>query len=49
MFDVLTALFPVALAGVILFGYSALITILLATFTAMITEALVLKEQKYHR
>ncbi len=45
MFDVLTALFPVALAGVLLFGYSALITILLATFTAMITEALVMKEK----
>jgi Na+-translocating ferredoxin:NAD+ oxidoreductase subunit D len=45
MFDVLTALFPVALAGVILFGYSALITILLGTFTAMATEALVMKEK----
>ena len=45
MFDVLTALFPAALAGVILFGYSALITILLATFTAMVTEALVMKEK----
>jgi Na+-translocating ferredoxin:NAD+ oxidoreductase subunit D len=45
MFDVLTALFPVALAGVILFGYSALITIVLATFTAMATEALVLRSK----
>ncbi len=45
MFDVLTALFPAALAGVLLFGYSALITILLATFTAMLTEALVLRSR----
>lgn len=45
MLDVLTALFPVSLAGVLLFGYSALITILLATFTAMLVEALVLRSR----
>jgi len=40
MLDVLTALFPVALISVILFGYQALLTMLISTVVAMITEAL---------
>ncbi len=45
MIDVLVALFPATLAGVIIFGYEALITIVLAILAAMITEAIVMKEK----
>lgn len=48
MTDVLIALFPATLAGVIFFGYSALITIILGVLAAMVTEALVLKEKNIY-
>ena len=40
MLDVLTALFPVVLISVILFGYQALLTMVISTVVAMVTEAL---------
>lgn len=45
MTDVLIALFPVALMAVLLFGYQALITMLLAVVTAMVVEALWLRKR----
>ena len=45
MIDVLVALFPAALAGVIFFGWPALITMVLCTASAMLTEALVLRSK----
>ena len=45
MIDVLVALFPATLAGVIIFGFDALITIVIAVLAAMVTEALVMKEK----
>jgi electron transport complex protein RnfD len=45
MTDVLIALFPVALVSVLLFGYQALLTIVIGTLTAMVTEALILRKK----
>lgn len=45
MIDVLVALFPAALAGVIFFGAPALITMVLTTFSAMVTEAVILRQK----
>ncbi|MCW3491373.1 RnfABCDGE type electron transport complex subunit D [Dethiobacter alkaliphilus] len=45
MIDVLVALFPAALAGVIFFGWPALLTMVLCTVSAMVAEALVLREK----
>jgi electron transport complex protein RnfD len=45
MTDVLVALFPAALAGVIFFGWHALVTIVLGMLSAMITEAVILREK----
>jgi electron transport complex protein RnfD len=45
MIDVLVALFPAALAGVIFFGWQGLLTMVLATGSAMITEAVILRER----
>lgn len=45
MTDVLVALFPAALAGVIFFGWQALVTIVLGMLSAMITEAVILREK----
>ncbi|NLZ28789.1 MAG: RnfABCDGE type electron transport complex subunit D, partial [Firmicutes bacterium] len=44
MADVLTALLPVAAAAVLLFGYRALVTMLVGMVAAMITEALILRK-----
>ncbi|MEW5783890.1 MAG: RnfABCDGE type electron transport complex subunit D [Bacillota bacterium] len=44
MIDVLVALFPVALVSVLLFGYQALVTMVIAVVTAMVTEALCLRK-----
>ncbi len=44
MIDVMVALFPVALMGVLLFGYQALVTIVLAMVAAMATEAFILRK-----
>ena len=44
MVDVLTALLPVAAAAVLLFGYRALVTMLVGMAAAMITEALILRK-----
>ncbi len=40
MIDVLIALFPAALMAVLLFGYRALLTIIIATVSAMVVEAI---------
>lgn len=45
MIDVLVALFPAALAGVIFFGFPALLTMVLCTVSAMVTEAVVLRQK----
>ncbi|NLZ39609.1 MAG: RnfABCDGE type electron transport complex subunit D [Firmicutes bacterium] len=45
MIDVLVALTPAAIAAVIFFGYRALITMALTTFTAMLTEAIILRNK----
>ncbi|NLC50876.1 MAG: RnfABCDGE type electron transport complex subunit D [Firmicutes bacterium] len=45
MTDVLIALFPVALVSVLLFGYQALLTIVIGTLAAMVTEALILRKK----
>jgi len=44
MVDVLVALFPVALMAVFLFGYRALITMVIAMVVAMATEAIILRK-----
>ncbi len=44
MVDVLVALFPVALMAVFLFGYHALITMVIAILAAMATEAVILRK-----
>lgn len=46
MIDVLVALFPAALAAVIFFGVGALITMVLCTVAAMVTEAIILRDKK---
>lgn len=48
MTDVLIALFPATLAGVVIFGFDALITILIGTITAMLTEAIILKKKNIY-
>ncbi len=45
MIDVLIALFPVAVVAVLLFGYRALLTMLVAMLAAMITEAVILRKK----
>ena len=45
MTDVLVALFPAALAGVIFFGVPALITMVLCVVAAMVTEAVILRSK----
>lgn len=44
MVDVLVALFPVALMAVFLFGYRALLTMIIAMVAAMATEAVILRK-----
>jgi len=44
MVDVLVALFPVALMAVFLFGYRALVTMIIAMVVAMATEAIILRK-----
>ncbi|MGI6308048.1 MAG: RnfABCDGE type electron transport complex subunit D [Dethiobacteria bacterium] len=44
MVDVLVALFPAALMAVFLFGYRALITMVIAMVAAMATEAIILRK-----
>lgn len=43
MFDVLVALFPVAFVSVLLFGYQALVTMVVAVLSAMLAEAIWLR------
>ncbi len=45
MVDVLVALFPVALMAVFLFGYRALVTMVIAMVVAMVTEAIILRKK----
>lgn len=45
MIDVLIALFPVALMAVLLFGYRALLTMVIAVVSAMVVEALWLRKR----
>jgi len=45
MVDVLIALFPAALMAVLLFGYRALLTMVIAVVTAMLVEALWLRKR----
>ncbi|MBW6462887.1 MAG: RnfABCDGE type electron transport complex subunit D [Firmicutes bacterium] len=45
MIDVLIALFPAALMAVLLFGYKALITMIISVVTAMLVEALWLRKR----
>lgn len=45
MIDVLVALFPAALAGVIFFGWRGLLTMMLGMFAAMVAEAVVLRQK----
>lgn len=45
MTDVLIALFPVALMAVLLFGYRALLTMIISVVTAMLVEALWLRKR----
>ncbi len=44
MIDVLVALFPVALVSVLLFGYRALLTMVIAMISAMVAEAIWLRK-----
>lgn len=44
MIDVLVALFPVALVSVLLFGYQALVTMVIAVVSAMLAEAIWLRK-----
>jgi len=45
MIDVLVALFPVALVSVLLFGYQALVTMVIAVVSAMLAEAIWLRKK----
>ncbi|MDW7740000.1 MAG: RnfABCDGE type electron transport complex subunit D [Bacillota bacterium] len=45
MTDVLIALFPVALMSVLLFGYKALLTMIISVVTAMLVEAIWLRKR----
>ncbi len=45
MTDVLIALFPAALMAVLLFGYKALLTMVISVFTAMVIEAFWLRKR----
>jgi electron transport complex protein RnfD len=45
MTDVLVALFPAALAGVIFFGWRGLLTMVLGMLSAMVAEAVILREK----
>jgi len=45
MIDVLVALFPVALMAVFLFGFRALVTMIIAMVAAMATEAIILRRK----
>jgi len=45
MIDVLVALFPAALAGVIFFGWRGLLTMVLGMLSAMVAEAVILKQK----
>ena len=47
MTDVLIALFPVALMAVIIFGFGALITMIIAMVAAMLTEAIILRKKNF--
>ncbi|MFO7951976.1 MAG: RnfABCDGE type electron transport complex subunit D [Bacillota bacterium] len=47
MFDVLIALFPAALMAVLLFGYRALLTMVIAVATAMLVEAIWLRKRDF--
>ncbi|MDO9535907.1 MAG: RnfABCDGE type electron transport complex subunit D [Bacillota bacterium] len=47
MVDVLVALFPVALMAVFLFGYRALVTMVIAMVVAMATEAIILRKGNF--
>ena len=47
MTDVLIALFPVALMAIILFGYHALVTMIIAMVAAMATEAIILRKGSF--
>jgi len=47
MVDVLIALFPVALMAVFLFGFRALITMIIAMVAAMATEAIILRKGSF--
>ncbi|HZK24228.1 MAG TPA: RnfABCDGE type electron transport complex subunit D, partial [Oscillospiraceae bacterium] len=47
MVDVLVALTPAVIAAVIFFGYRALITMALTTLTAMLTEAIILRNKNF--
>ncbi len=47
MVDVLIALFPVALMAVFLFGFRALITMVIAMVAAMATEAIILRKGSF--
>jgi len=48
MTDVLIALFPAALMAVLLFGYQALITMVISVATAMFAEALWLRKRDFY-
>ncbi|HZK25770.1 MAG TPA: RnfABCDGE type electron transport complex subunit D, partial [Oscillospiraceae bacterium] len=45
MVDVLVALVPAAIAAVVFFGTRALLTMVLTTLSAMLTEALILRNK----
>lgn len=47
MTDVLIALFPAALMAVLLFGYKALLTMIISVATAMIVEAIWLRQRNF--
>ncbi len=44
MVDVMVALFPASLMGVLIFGFPALVTIIIGVVTAMVTEAVILRK-----
>ena len=45
MFDVLLALFPAAIAGVVFFGYRGLLTMVFCMLGAMVSEAVILRNK----